>query len=249
MTSPLVKQRLIPLSVVFVCLIGFGIYVVFSDRDNARTAAGTGQPLAAAGHQSSEETQAQQAYLIAHYGPESTNATQRALVEKVGLSIVSRTTAKDSPRNFRFHLLSDANTINAFALPTGDIYVTTALVNRMRTEGELAAILASEMAHVLSGHWMISDVPLNAPAPAKPLLHFTPEQESAADMGGLKLMSEAGYNPESMLSMFSVLTEAYNKGAQTQFFATHPSSQWRLSNIQQGIKKLYPAGIPAVLSK
>ena len=29
MTSPLVKQRLIPLSVVFVCLIGFGIYVVF----------------------------------------------------------------------------------------------------------------------------------------------------------------------------------------------------------------------------
>jgi predicted Zn-dependent protease len=52
-----------------------------------------------------------------------------------------------------------------------------------------------------------------------------------------------------MLGMFEILTAAYQAGADTQFFATHPSAEGRLATIKDNIAKLYPKGVPEVLSK
>lgn len=54
--------------------------------------------------------------------------------------------------NFRFHLLADMKTINAFALPGGQVFITAALYSRLQTEGQLAGVLGHEIGHVLSRH-------------------------------------------------------------------------------------------------
>jgi predicted Zn-dependent protease len=56
-----------------------------------------------------------------------------ALVEQVGGKVVEHSDASKSPYagNFNFHLLADPQTINAFALPGGQIFITRALLNRL----------------------------------------------------------------------------------------------------------------------
>ena len=46
----------------------------------------------------------------------------------------------------------DADEINAFAVPTGYVFVTRGLLDSLETEDELAAILAHEIAHVENRH-------------------------------------------------------------------------------------------------
>ena len=52
---------------------------------------------------------------------------------------------------YRFQVV-DSDDINAFAVPTGYIFVTRGLLESLETEHELAAILAHEIAHVESRH-------------------------------------------------------------------------------------------------
>lgn len=177
---------------------------------------------------------------------ESQNATQRALVLRVGQAIAQKTAAKNVGAKWNFHLLAEENAINLYALSSGDVYVTTALVNRMKTEGQLAAALAHGVAHTI-GH----DVPeLLANATDKnPQWNYTLEAEQAADKLALQLMAQAGYDPNAMIGMFSVFADGYTKGAEVSFFVTHPNDQDRMNRVQQMINAMYPKGIPAELSK
>ena len=52
---------------------------------------------------------------------------------------------------YRFHVVDD-NTINAFALPGGYIYIYRGLLNHMNSEAELAAVLGHEIGHVTARH-------------------------------------------------------------------------------------------------
>jgi predicted Zn-dependent protease len=45
----------------------------------------------------------------------------QTLVDNVGNKLVNNNKAKDTPHRSEFHLLADKNTINAFALPGGQI--------------------------------------------------------------------------------------------------------------------------------
>src|SRR5262245_24376813 len=80
----------------------------------------------------------------AQYGGPSANAAGQAKANAVGTRLVSRTEAGKTPYRFQFHLLDDDHTINAFALPGGQVFVTDALYNRLKTQGELAAVLGHE---------------------------------------------------------------------------------------------------------
>ena len=218
MTSPLVKKRLIPLAVVFcspdrLCRLRRagrprGGAPCRRRRHTAR------RPQPPPPRRISPRSKIISCSITATNPPNA--AQRRACRGKSAPPSPPAAPPRTAPKNLHFHLLTAPNAINAFALPSGDIYVTTALVNRMHNEGELAAVLAGQVAHVISGHVMVSSTALNAPPPAKPLLHFSIEQESAADLQGLKLMADAGYSPESMLSMFRVLTEAYITAAPTR---------------------------------
>ncbi|MBA3345689.1 MAG: M48 family metalloprotease, partial [Gemmatimonadales bacterium] len=76
----------------------------------------------------------------------------QALVDQVGGRLVSRSVAAKSPYRFEFHLLDDPQTVNAFALPGGQIFITEGLLRQLGTEGQLAGVLGHEIAHVVARH-------------------------------------------------------------------------------------------------
>jgi beta-barrel assembly-enhancing protease len=180
------------------------------------------------------------------YGGQSDNREQSALVARVGTAIRTKLDPKSTKIPLQFHLLNEANSINIYGLSNGDVYITTALLNRMQTEGQLAAMLAHGAAHALAGDGV---GPVATPAYALPLWQHSVEQERAADVLSLKLMSQAGYDPNALTAALTVLAKAYNTGADVAFFTTHPNETERLAAIASAITTLYPKGVPAVLSK
>src|SRR5690606_3302718 len=77
------------------------------------------------------------------------NQQYQALVDQVGNKLIKSSIAAETPYQYEFHLLADANTINAFALPGGQIFITYALFSKLDTEDQLAGILGHEIGHVL----------------------------------------------------------------------------------------------------
>ena len=76
------------------------------------------------------------------------DAMQR-YVNNVGRWLASQTERPDLP--WQFGVL-EAPQVNAFATPGGHIFITRGLLARMRSEAELAGVLAHEIAHVLKKH-------------------------------------------------------------------------------------------------
>lgn len=80
------------------------------------------------------------------------NEQYQALVDNIGNKLVNNSIAKDTPYKYDFHLLADQNTINAFALPGGQICITYALFSKLKNEDQLAGVLGHEIGHVLGKH-------------------------------------------------------------------------------------------------
>ena len=76
-----------------------------------------------------------------------------ALVAEVGRRLVESSEAGRSPYvgNFNFHLIED-DQANAFALPGGQIFITTPLYEAMENEAQLAGVLGHEIGHVIHRH-------------------------------------------------------------------------------------------------
>ena len=203
-----------------------------------------------------------------------------ALVAQVGRRIVDRSDASKSPYvgNFNFYLLDDPKTINAFALPGGQIFITRALFEKLDNEAQLAGVLGHEIGHVIERHsaqqmaagqlgqllTMAVGVGASggddggrkaqmAAAMANQMtqLHYSRGDESQADSFGLKDMAQAGYDPRAMLDVMKVLKEASGGGGggTPEFMQTHPLPETRLQEIQQEIEKAYPNGVPGDLTK
>jgi len=91
-------------------------------------------------------------------GDFSRNQQATAIVKQVGEKIVRNSAAARTPYQYAFHLLGDQQTINAFALPGGQIFITEGLLFRLSKDGQnlsedmLAGVLAHEVGHVVARH-------------------------------------------------------------------------------------------------
>lgn len=98
--------------------------------------------------------------MIAEMGGAVEGTAYDALVDRVGQTLVQKTDASKTAYQgrFQFHLLNDQRTINAFALPGGQIFITAALLARLSTDGKsisedmLAGVLGHEIGHVVARH-------------------------------------------------------------------------------------------------
>jgi predicted Zn-dependent protease len=201
----------------------------------------------------------------------------QALVESVGQKIVGSTAAKETPYKFQFRVLRDPNTVNAFALPGGPIYITRALLNRMQNEAQLAGVLGHEIGHVVGRHAAehiaksqlaqgivgavgvaASDqygrgqqAAMMAAFVAQMMqLRYGRSDELESDRLGVRFMTEAGYDPRAMMEVMKVL-ESASKGAggRPEFLSTHPNPGNRQQHIQETIVKLFPNGLPSGLTR
>jgi predicted Zn-dependent protease len=178
------------------------------------------------------------------YGGIRTKGEAAPLVARVGEAIARAAAQKSATVTLRFHLLAEPDNSDMFALPDGTIYLTTALLNRMQTEGELASILALGAAHALADTW-----PEWQPASEDPPTPMKLRYPETVDTAAITLMTDAGYDPNAMLGGFTRLIEAYQAGAVVGFFTTHASSADRLQKIKTAITARYPDGLPPELSR
>jgi predicted Zn-dependent protease len=205
------------------------------------------------------------------FGGLSQNAAAQALVDEVGRRIVEHSMAAKSPYQYEFHLLADSSTVNAFALPGGQVFITEGLRKRLQTEGELAGVLGHEIGHVIGRHSAeqlakqkltqglvgaagvagSSDssggqqtAQMAAAIGQMVNMKYGRGDELEADKFGVKLMSEAGYDPRAMLGVMRTLASLSKNGRTPEFFSTHPNPENRSTRIKEAINKLYPNGVP-----
>jgi predicted Zn-dependent protease len=178
-----------------------------------------------------------------------------ALVDEVGRRIVQNSGAAQTPfaDSFRFFLIEDPNTINAFALPGGQVSITRGLYNRLTDESQLAGVLGHEIGHVIAEHsaqqmakgqlgqMLAVAVGVGSESTQGAMaaqmanqmvqLNYGRDDERQSDEIGLKYMVQAGYHPEGMLGVMKVLKEAGGGGRQPAFMASHPHPDERLKTI------------------
>jgi predicted Zn-dependent protease len=152
--------------------------------------------------------------ILAAYGGVYTDAKLQGMIEQTVERLVA---ASDRPDLHYKVTMLNSQSINAFALPTGQLYVTRGLVALANDESELASVLAHEMGHVIARHAavreeqakqaalvgrvvsdVISDPEVGALALAKSklaLASFSRAQEFEADAIGIGIASRAGYDP------------------------------------------------------
>lgn len=194
------------------------------------------------------------------------NQNDQAVMDEIGNSIVASSAAGRTPYEFDFHLLADQDTINAFALPGGQIFMTRALYDKLQTEGEVAGVLGHEIAHVvarhsaehiakakltegLTGAAVIATYDPENPASASSAqvamligqlinLKFGRDDELESDFLGVCFMNDTGYNPQEMLQVMQVLAASSEGNRPPEFFSTHPNPENRITRIQEAINNV-----------
>ena len=209
------------------------------------------------------------------YGGLHPDQRAQEIVDAVGKRVVERSVASKTNYPFEFHLLADGETVNAFALPGGQIFITYGLYKRLQTDGQLAGVLGHEIGHVVARHGaehiakqqltegLTGAVVLSTYDPSNPTsqqaammamlagqlinMKFGRDDELESDQLGVRLMSEAGYDPRSLIAVMKILEEASGGARQPEFFSTHPNPDNRVERIQQAIQEQFPGGVPGGL--
>ncbi len=181
-------------------------------------------------------------------------------VNQVGQRLVKNTIAAKTGYPFAFHLLKDEKTINAFALPGGQCFITAALYAKLENEDQLAGVMGHEIGHVIHRHGaermasqgfiqgLIQSVMIGSGGSqsmaqiANVVGNYTSmkygrDQELESDDFGVRLMLEAGYNPEHLIGVMDILEEASGGSRQPEFQSTHPSPENRRQMINDAIEK------------
>jgi len=179
----------------------------------------------------------------------------QSYVDMVGNKLVHSSLASETPYKYDFHLLADDQTINAFALPGGQCFITYALLSKLESEEQLAGVLGHEIGHVLGKHSAEriaeSDFWKTATTGAtvfdmggaaggigqKTLLRNGRDDELESDELGVQFMIDAGYNPEAMIGVMKILKTAAGPNRTPEFQSTHPDPENRIEKIRAAIKK------------
>lgn len=201
--------------------------------------------------------------MAAQFGGLSTNQRATAAVKQVGQRIVSGSTAKNTPYQYDFHLLADAQTINAFALPGGQIFITEGLLGRLQNEDQLAGVLGHEVGHVVARHsaerlaqmelaqGITGAITMATHDPENPnnagyiaqvvanmmTLKYGRDQELQSDELGVRFMVEAKYNPEALIGVMEILKQASGPNRTPEFQSSHPDPENRAERIREAIAK------------
>jgi len=178
------------------------------------------------------------------------------IVDRVGKRLVESSIGRKTPYRYEFHLLRDPNTINAFALPGGQVFITYALYSKLQNEDQLAGVLGHEIGHVLGKHsaeriaessfWktisMGASVGADMGGVASQIANSTllkngRGDELESDELGVKFMIDAGYRPEEMIGVMNILKAASGGNRVPEHKSSHPDPENRIQHIREAIRR------------
>lgn len=155
----------------------------------------------------------------------------------------------------------DDEQVNAFALPGGKIGVYTGLLDVAENQHQLAAVIGHEIGHVIAEHGnermsqstlinmgtqavgqvlAANEVSQTGPIMAAiglgmqvgVQLPFSRTHESEADLIGLTLMAQAGFDPRQSVNLWQNMDAASAGQRPPELLSTHPAPDSRISNLQ-----------------
>lgn len=157
--------------------------------------------------------------LAQRYGLSTTPQTPEMSSAHGYINRVGTRVAAHARRKLVFHFYLDPNPdlINAFALPGGHVVVGLGLINQMKSEDELAFVLAHEIEHIDHYHAVervqieaqLHKVSLDAFAALAQIPRslwqagYSKDEEFEADREGLLLASSAGYSPRGAIDLLT----------------------------------------------
>jgi predicted Zn-dependent protease len=183
-----------------------------------------------------------------------------AYVGRIGKRLAAVAPGANYPYQFK---VVNASDINAFALPGGYLYLNRGLIEAAQNEGQLAGVMAHEMAHVALRHGtsqaskaylgqaglgllggLIGKGDRSTEQTIATIggfgmnalfLKFSRGAEEQADIAGAQMLAKAGYDPRDMVSFFDVLAseQGRNPGKVEQFFSSHPAPANRAARINE----------------
>ena len=149
---------------------------------------------------------------------------------------------------------------NAFALPGGYMGVNTGMLNIATNQNQLASVVGHEIGHVIANHAnerastksatslglsvLASTSGMQTPGGQQLMgvlgmgaeygiaLPFSRSHESEADVIGLQLMAQAGFDPRESVTVWENMQAASGGGAPHAWMSTHPSEGQRIEGLQ-----------------
>jgi predicted Zn-dependent protease len=195
--------------------------------------------------------------------PALRDAVVNRYVDALGAQIARRA---DGPRYPYTFDVANRRDINAFALPGGPIWVHRGLLDAAQNEGQLAGVIAHEVAHIANRHaaeqmtkGTFANVGLGLLgaflgdgtgaqvarlgagfAANAMMMKFTRDHEREADLKALRYMKSAGYDPRGMVEFLQVLRarQGRDPGSVQTFFSSHPAPAERVRRLEQEAARL-----------
>jgi predicted Zn-dependent protease len=207
------------------------------------------------------------AKLVAAFGGEVRAPGAQRLLQEIAERLVA---ASDRPsESYRVSILNSP-VVNAFALPTGRLYLTRGLLALANDTAEIAAVLSHEIAHVTLRHAVarseeqaksalltqVTENVLKNPVEAAivrdrsrvSLASFSRSQELEADQAGVKVLARAGYDPFGAPRFLTSLGRTgggtdQNRPELADMLATHPTTAERIAQALQAARRASAPGI------
>ncbi|MGQ4275059.1 M48 family metalloprotease [Terrihabitans sp. B22-R8] len=205
--------------------------------------------------------------ILAAYGGAYDDPALDALLTRISARI-SR--ASDRPDIVYRVTVLNSPSVNAFALPTGDLYVTRGLLALASDSAEIAGVIAHEMGHVTAHHAFVradrerqaalvsrvatevlNDPESGAASLARSrmaLAKFSREQELEADGIGVRTLAKAGYDPYAQARFLNAMgrNAGLRATAQSQSSAdlvsSHPATPERVQLALAAAEKVGKPG-------
>ncbi|MBD2510636.1 M48 family metalloprotease [Nostoc muscorum FACHB-395] len=138
--------------------------------------------------------------------------------------------------------------LNAFALPGGKIFINAGAIAKANSEAELAGLMGHELSHVLLSHTfqlvsegnLISNVtqylPLGGTIGQLFALSYSRDMERQADNLGTRLIVATGYAADGLRNLMVTL-EKQQKNAPPSWLSSHPGGNERVSYLENLITR------------
>jgi Zn-dependent protease with chaperone function len=188
------------------------------------------------------------------------DAEVRRYLDRLGQRLVDHAPEEFNYPQFEYSFTPvNLKEINAFALPGGPMFVNRGMIDAASSEGEVAGVMAHELAHVLLRHGTANATKaqgfqLGALAGAIAgaivgggwgqvisqgsqfglgtwLMKYSREYEKQADILGAQIMARAGYDPRDLARMFETIQRESRGGGGPEWLSSHPDPGNRSSYI------------------